>query len=156
MSKYNFQEIDEIISLLNPKNAINLNKSSSKSSEYDALCEEELEIIDFLNNDSNRSSSSSSWFSTGSIDSQSLISYKSVERNHKAFSKRESIETENLPCNQSKESDQEVMDLLVKQHSLVNQLNHENIKLIKENKQLKSQLESKNSTLKTIQEFYDE
>jgi hypothetical protein len=49
-----------------------------------------------------------------------------------------------------------VMDLLVKQHSLVNQLNHENIKLINDNKNFKSQLEYKDSSLKAIQELYNE
>ncbi len=148
-----FDEIDDIIAILNQDRRPNPSNSSSisTSSSEMFLDDSDSDLIELLN-ESKTSSSSSSYYSTGPLDT--LTSYRSVENpcsSRRTSARQSFVSTSSKLTN---ETEEEIMNLLNRQHNLVNQLNHENIRLINENKSLKSQVKSKDSQLKNIQDSY--
>jgi hypothetical protein len=154
-----FQEIDDIISLLNqerpvyPSNSSSLSTSSTDSSEM-VLDNSDSELIELLNetksslsSSSSSSSSSTTFYSTGPLDT--LSSYKSQCSSRSV--RQSSVSTSTKVTDPTEE---EIMNLLERQHSLVNQLNHENISLINQNKILKGQVNTTNSLLRNMKDSY--
>lgn len=146
-----FEDIDDIISLLNnPGRACPSNSTSISSSSEMFQEDSDSQLIELLNDTSSLQSSYSSYFSTGSLETTSTKSFK----NNESATRQSIVSNVSKKHSTTEPTEQDMMDILMKQHSLVKQLNNENIKLINANKNLKSSIKSKDSELRNIQESY--